>query len=79
MVTDSSLRVRPREGKATSRVSARNAQGPDANGNFRPDVYRGDCATGCHREFYPVGVEGYRCVKIVGLTQRTGGRNCTNG
>ena len=31
---------------------------------------------GCHGTF-AVSIEGYRCAKIVGLTERTGGRNCT--
>ena len=49
MVTDSTLRVRPREGKATSEVTARNAQGPDADGNFSL-TFTGVLATGCHRD-----------------------------
>ena len=63
-------------GESHVEVSARNAQGPDADGNFR-QTFTGVTVPRDATGTFAVGIEGYRCVKIVGLTQRTGGRNCT--
>ena len=65
-------------GESHAEVSARNAQGPDADGNFR-QTFTGVTVPRDATGTFAVGIEGYRCVKIVGLTQRTGGRNCTSG
>ena len=65
-------------GESHVEVSARNAQGPDADGNFR-QTFTGVTVPRNATGTFAVGIEGYRCVKIVGLTQRTGGRNCTTG
>ena len=65
-------------GESHAEVSARNAQGPDADGNFR-QTFTGVTVPRDATGTFAVGIEGYRCVKIVGLTQRTGGRNCTTG
>jgi OmcA/MtrC family decaheme c-type cytochrome len=65
-------------GESHVEVSAIDARGPDADGNFRkrfPGVTVPRDATGT----FAVGIEGYRCVKIDGLTERAGGRNCTIG
>ena len=77
MVTDSSPRAAP-SGESHAEVSAMNAQGPDADGNFR-QTFTGVTIPRDATGTFAVGIEGYRCVKIVGLTERTGGRNCTTG
>jgi OmcA/MtrC family decaheme c-type cytochrome len=65
-------------GESHAEVNAKNAQGPDADGNFR-QTFTGVTIPRDATGTFAVGIEGYRCVKIVGLTQRTGGRNCTSG
>jgi OmcA/MtrC family decaheme c-type cytochrome len=64
-------------GESHAEADARNAQGPDAAGNFSltfPSPLPQD-AMGT----YAVGIEGFTCVKIAGLNQGRGGRNCTPG
>ena len=64
-------------GESHAEIDARNATGPDAAGNFSltfPNALPKD-AVGT----YAVGLEGYACVKIAGLNQARGGRNCTTG
>jgi OmcA/MtrC family decaheme c-type cytochrome len=68
----------PSSGEHHAEVSARNAQGPDVDGNFRQTFTGVTIPQGATGTF-AVGLEGYRCVTIVGLTERTGGRNCTSG
>jgi OmcA/MtrC family decaheme c-type cytochrome len=65
-------------GESHAEVSAKNAQGPDANGNFR-QTFTGVTVPLDATGTFAVGIEGYRCAKILGLTERTGGRNCTSG
>jgi OmcA/MtrC family decaheme c-type cytochrome len=59
-------------------VDARDADGPDAEGNFSVTITNATVPTDAVGT-YAVGLEGYRCTKIVGLNQRLGGSNCTSG
>ncbi len=64
-------------GESHTEADARNASGPDAAGNFSltfPTPLPQNAAG-----TYGVGIEGFMCVKIAGLNQRRGGRNCTTG
>ena len=59
-------------------VEAGNADGPDAEGNFSAAVTDATVPINAVGT-YTVGLEGYRCTRIVGLDQRLGGSNCTSG
>jgi OmcA/MtrC family decaheme c-type cytochrome len=65
-------------GESHAEVSARNAQGPDADGNFR-QMFTGVTIPRNATGTFAVGIEGYKCAKIAGLDERKGGRNCTTG
>jgi OmcA/MtrC family decaheme c-type cytochrome len=71
-------------------LDARQASGPDADGNFSvtfrgpmtvpPNLTIADAAI--PRDAigtYAVGIEGYKCARIAGLDQARGGINCTTG
>ena len=75
---DGQLHPGPSSGEHHAEVSAKNAQGPDADGNFR-QTFTGVTIPRDATGTFAVGLEGYRCAKIVGLTERLGGRNCTSG
>jgi OmcA/MtrC family decaheme c-type cytochrome len=64
-------------GESHAEADARNASGPDAAGNFSltfsNPIPKNAVGT------YAVGIEGFMCVKIAGLNQQRGGRNCTTG
>jgi OmcA/MtrC family decaheme c-type cytochrome len=77
-------------GEDFMQLDARDASGPDADGNFS-STFVGPIMVGNDltitdaaiprdaRGTYAVGIEGYRCVRIDGLEASTGGLNCTPG
>lgn len=59
-------------------VDARQAEGPDADGNFSITIANATIPVDAIGT-YAVGFEGYKCARIEGLNAHLGGSNCSAG